>query len=93
MTQDERKAINEAIRLAYNQLDGFDNLVNWNWNDEEPNLEDLYQAAKPVHEAALGIWSTVVNILRARKGLNPREPETDAINLKELFGEKENANG
>lgn len=87
MTEAERQAIESAITIARTELDMFETRIKW------MDLADLYEFAKPVHTSALGIWSTVVDILRARKGLDKREPEIDAINLNELFGEKENECG
>lgn len=88
MTDAERQAIESAITIARAELDQFDALV-----FHGAKLANLYEAAKPVHTSALGIWCAVVAILRARRGLDKREPEADAINLNELFGEKENECG
>lgn len=88
MTEYERRAIESATIVARAELDTFTrNLA------VGADLEALYQGAKPVHEAALGIWCAVVNIIRAQHGLKPVGDPTDAINLNELFGEKENTCG
>lgn len=77
MTEAEREAIGEAVDRADKALDAFMTLVR-----HDASLEDLYQAAKPVHEEALGIWTTIVGILRANQGLPAKAEE---INLEELF--------
>lgn len=86
----ERQAIESAIIQTRAELDAFEERVKW------MDLEELYQAAKPVHTAAIGIWCAVVDILRARKGLDANTEtrrQADAINLDELFGKKENGCG
>lgn len=88
MNEAERQSLKSAIVQARWVIDLFQ--ANFETGTE---LIDLYEQAKPVHTAALGIWTTVVDILRARQGLDKREPEIDAINLEELFGEKENICG
>lgn len=90
MTEVERQAIESAIKLARAELDEFEERVRW------ADLASLYDFAKPVHTSALSIWSIVVDLLRARKGLDlntETRRQTDAINLNELFGEKENECG
>lgn len=87
MTKAERQAIESAVMQARRELDAFEERIKW------MGLADLYDAAKPVHTSALGIWCAVVEVLRARKGLDlntETRRQTDAINLNELFGEKEN---
>lgn len=82
MTDAERQTITDAILIAQGEL--MELVHDW-YGSSPPTLIELYDRAKPVHTSALGIWCAVVDILRARKGLDKREPEADAINLEELF--------
>lgn len=86
MTATEREQISAAIQRTREELDLFQ--ANFEIGVE---LADLYESAKPVHTSALGIWSTVVDLLRAQKGIT--KDTDDAINLDELFGQKENTDG
>jgi hypothetical protein len=88
VTEDEQLRILEAVRQTREALRLFEGYASHLGTD----LETIYQAAKAPHTAALGIWCTVVDILRAQAQLPAKDP-SDAINLNELFGEKENECG
>lgn len=79
MTETEREAIGVAVDKLDKALDRFMSLTR---NGAE--LHELYDAAKPVHTEALGIWCTIVEILRTHNGLD-KPSQIDELNLEELF--------
>lgn len=60
----------------------------------DSDSETLYQAFKELHTTALGPFCTLIDILRGESQTSRlNRSKTDAINLTELFGEKETSDG
>lgn len=80
MTEDQKREIKEACDSANMAMAQFLIAI-----DRGASLADLYDLAAPVHTEALGVWSTIVRLLREEKGLDRPDRGTDEINLEELF--------
>ncbi len=78
MDDQHRITIEFAIAMARDELSNYPPVT-------DENLIELYEWAKRAHDAAGGIWTAVVEVLRARKGLDKPDPTADTINLEELF--------